>query len=52
MRFYLRRSCLDGRIVEDTLEVTDSTRMDSVLEWVNAMSSGCVLISVTLEVRS
>jgi hypothetical protein len=49
MRFYLRRSCPDGRVVEDTLEVTDSTRMESVRKWVEAMSSGCVLISVTLE---
>jgi hypothetical protein len=52
MKFYLRRSCPDGRVVEDTLKVTDSTRMQSVHEWVKAMSSGCVLISVTLEVGS
>jgi hypothetical protein len=52
MKFYLRRSCPDGRVVEDTLEVTDSTRMEKVREWIEAMSSGCVLISVTLEVRS
>jgi hypothetical protein len=49
MIFYLRRSCPDGRVVEDRFKVTDSTRMESVRKWVEAMSSGCVLISVTLE---
>jgi hypothetical protein len=49
MTFYLRRACLDGRVVEDTLKVTDSTRMENVREWIETMSSGCVLISVTLE---
>jgi hypothetical protein len=50
VRFYLRRACPDGRVVEDTLEVTDSTRMESVRKWVDEMASGCVLISVTLAV--